>query len=169
MKKILMIIAPNNFQDNELLIPKRIFQDAKFEVTIASENTEKARGSLGAVTKVDIDISNVNVSDYNAIVFVGGPGVMKHKLYENNKILDLAKTASYKGKIVAAICIAPMILANAGLLTKRKATVFPSAADYLKEKGALYEEKPVVKDGNIITACGPDAAKEFAEAIKKSL
>ena len=169
MKKILMIIPPNNFRDEELLVPKRMFLESHFEVTVASENSQKAKGMLGAVSKVDEDITKINLSEYNAVVFVGGSGVEEYKLYENNLFLNLAKQASYRGKLVAAICLAPMILANAGLLTKRKATASSSAKGYLLGRGAIYEEKLVVKDGLIITASGPSASKDFAELIKKSI
>ena len=167
MKAVLMLIAPSDFRDEELLVPKRIFQDAKFEVTVSSDTDQTARGMLGAVSHIDLNIDKVNPLDYDAIVFVGGIGVNKHKIYENTKYLNIAKTAAYRGKIVAAICLGTKVLANAGLLTRKRATGWDK--EYLREKGAFVQEEGVVKESNIITAYGPVFAKEFGELIKKAL
>jgi len=75
-----------------------------------------------------------------------------------------------QGKVLAAICIAPGILAAAGVLNNKKVTVWSSAMDksfirILEKSGAKYLDKSVVSDGKIITASGPDAAQEFAQAI----
>ncbi|MEM2674590.1 MAG: DJ-1/PfpI family protein, partial [Candidatus Hadarchaeales archaeon] len=84
--------------------------------------------------------------------------------------LSLAKEAAELGKKVCAICIAPVILANAGLLENRKATVWDGEfRRMLEEKGAKYVNKSVVVDGNIITANGPGAASEFGRTIAKEL
>jgi protease I len=74
-----------------------------------------------------------------------------------------------KEKIVGAICIAPVTLANAGILTGKKATVFESETKKLKDKGANCTRKNVERDGKTITANGPKAAKEFGETIAKAL
>ncbi|MEW6062767.1 MAG: DJ-1/PfpI family protein [Nanoarchaeota archaeon] len=168
-KRILMVIARENFRDEELLVPKRLFLENKYEVEVASDGVERAKGMLGAKTDVDIDISEVDVSDYNAVVFVGGSGVDESKVYENRDYLNVAKAASYKGKIVAAICLASKVLANAGLLSGRKASCYESAINYIKSKGANYVGEKVVQDGRIITAPNPGFAKEFGEKIIKAL
>ncbi len=101
------------------------------------------------------------------MVFVGGPGAA---VYLNDKdILNLAKAAEKKGKIIGAICIAPSILANAGILGRKKATCFPSEAQNLEGRGAIYTRDDVTVYGNIVTADGPMAARKFAEAIVELL
>jgi len=67
--------------------------------------------------------------------------------------------------MVAAICIAPVILANAGLLKKKNATVFKSEIAAIEAKGAVYSGSGVTVDGNLITASGPDQAKQFGKEI----
>lgn len=167
MKKALLIIAPNNFRDEELFDTKEELEASDVKVIIASTTTSKAKGMLGRTATPDIKIEQVNVEDYNAIVFVGGTG---SSIYFNNQTaLNLAKTAFEKEKILAAICIAPSTLANAGILKGKKATCYPSEADNLKAKGAIYTGKHVEKDGKIITADGPKSAKEFGRTIAKSL
>src|SRR3989344_2569139 len=165
--KILMIIAPSDFRDEELLLPKRFFESKHIKVDVASETKEKARGMLGAISTPNLTLNEIDISEYDAVIFVGGAGVDKHKFYENEKCLKIAKNALMRGKVLAAICLAPKILANAELLRNRKATCFNSAINYIKEKGAIYIDKGVVRDINIITADGPGAAQEFAEEIYK--
>lgn len=168
-KSVLMVIAPRDFRDEELLVPKEMFEKAGMAVTVASVKAGEARGVLGRVVKVDAAVSGVNASDFDAVVFVGGGGVDSHSLFENANFLDLARNAYRKGKIVSAICLAPKILANAGLLEGKRATVWldgtRSQEKYIEARKAMFRSESVVRDGSIITACGPSAAKEFAESI----
>ncbi|MCM8799824.1 MAG: DJ-1/PfpI family protein [Candidatus Omnitrophica bacterium] len=167
MKKILMIIAPEDFRDEELLRPKEIFEKNEFKVVIASTSLNTAKGMLGAKIKPDILLTDVIVDDYVAVVFVGGIGASCY--WEDHLAHKIANDAYNKGKIVSAICIAPVTLANAGLLSGKKATVWESEAGLLKKKGAQYTGRSVERDGKIITASGPFAAEEFADTILKVL
>ena len=164
-KKAMFVIAPNGFKDEEYYIPKGILEENNIEVVTASLKSE-AVSVKGKKQKIDILLDSADIN-YDAIIFIGGPGT---KIYfENAKAHELAYRAHKKKKIVAAICIAPVILAKAGILTGKRATVFPSGKDELIEKGAKYIEKSVVEDGNILTANGPDAAKEFGEKLAEML
>lgn len=166
-KKILMVIAPRNFRDEEFLKPKAAFERAGAAIAVASKGTAEATSMLGAKVKVDLDLAHVKANDYNAVVFVGGSG---SSIYFNDPIaLNLAKVFTSHNKLVGAICIAPSILANAGILEGRRATAFPSEAGNLKSKKVSYLNQPVVQDGKIITASGPDAAEAFGETIVKML
>jgi len=169
MKKILMVIAPNKFRDEEFNIPKATFENNDIGIDIASHEVHEATGMFGAKAKITYNLTDINVNDYNAIVFVGGIGVENYKTYNNPDYLNLAKDAANANKIIAAICLAPMILANAKLLDGKNATVFESAKEFIIERGAKYTNKQVVQDGNIITGNGPNAAKEFAEMIVKAI
>ncbi|MBW2994942.1 DJ-1/PfpI family protein [Candidatus Woesearchaeota archaeon] len=163
MAKILMIVAPEGFRDEECFVPKKVFEENKAEVTIASKDVKEAKGKLGGKIKVDMDISDAEVNDYDAIVFIGGPGAAAY--FEDDIAQAIAKEAYDSGKVVAAICIAPSILANAGILKGKKATVYPSEEENLKDKGAEYTGESLTIDGKIITANGPDAAEDFAKEI----
>lgn len=167
-KKVLLIIAPENFRDEELLHTKEELERAGVATTVASTKKGEVRGMLGARVVPDITLDQVKVDDYDGIVFVGGSGSAVY--FKDKKALLIASEAFKKGKIVGAICIAPVILANAGVLKDKKATVFPG--DYVQkitDGGAIYQEKPVVVDGRVITANGPGAAREFGRAIAKAL
>ena len=167
MKKVVMIIAENGFRDEELLQPREILEKQGFEVKVASTNLSQAKGMLGAKVKPDILVSDINVKDFNAIVFVGGVGASQY--WDDSMAHKLAQDAINANKIVAAICIAPVTLAKAGVLAGKRATVWSSEAGQLKGAGANYTGEAVEKDGNIITASGPSAAKEFGEELVKAL
>ena len=166
-KKILMIIAPEDFRDEEFLEPKEVFESSGAVVTVASKDTDSARGSYGAMVSVDTDILDVDVDNYDAVVFVGGRGSSVY--FEDEVALKLAREAYDGGKIVAAICIAPSILANADILEGSVATSFPSEESNLVEHGAEYTGKDVEVDGRIITGSGPHAATEFGQKIMEKL
>ncbi len=171
-KKVVMVIAFRDFRDREYFEPKRILEEAGAEVKTASTKEGKAIGADGGDTQVDLLISKVNPEEFDAVVFIGGPGALKE--LDNETSYNLIKETVEKNKVLAAICISPVILAKAGVLKGKKATVWSSLMDksaikILEEQGAVYEKKPVVVDGKIITGQGPQAAKEFGETILRVL
>ena len=166
MAKILSIIAPNGYQEIEYSDSKQALEQ-KGHIVITASTVNEARGKSGGKKKVDVLLSNVKTKDYDAILFVGGPG--SHSFFDDPFVHKLAKEFIDSKKIVAAICAAPSILANAGLLKGIEATCFPDQALNIKSKGAIYTGKPVQKDGLIITADGPDSATEFGEKIAEAL
>ena len=163
-KKIVMIIAQRMFQETEFKEPKEIFEKEGATVVVASSKLSPATGGKLSV-QPDILITDIKAADYDAVVFIGGFGVSEYvNDYQAHKI---AKDAIKQNKILAAICMAPRVLANAGLLEGKKAT---SAHKYdIEAKGAICTDKPVERDGNIITANGPGAARQFGEAIVYAL
>lgn len=166
-KKILMIVANNKFRDEELQKPQKIFVKQGAEVTIASSSLKTATGMFGAKAKPDILIDDVKVEDYDAIVFVGGSGASEY--WNNPTAHNIAKEAVESNKILCAICIAPVTLANAGVLDGKNATVWSSEASKLRASGVNYTGKDVEVDGNIITGNGPKAAKKFGKTIVEAL
>lgn len=166
-KKVLFVIAPENFRDEELLKPKKILESKGFEVEIASIKTGKAIGMLGAEVEVEKVVYDLDPLSYDAIVLVGGIGASV--FFSDEKLQEFFKMAYENGKIVAAICISPVTLARAGLLKGRKATVWHGEAEKIKEYGAKYTASDVEIDGKIITANGPEAAEKFGEALVKLL
>lgn len=170
-KKAVMIIAFRDFRDPEYFIPKEILEKAGVEIKTASNKMGKAIGAEGGDVEVDLLVSEINVSDFDAIIFVGGPGCLE--ALDNENSYRVAREAVEKDKVLAAICISPVILAKAGILNGKKATCWTdplgTQAKILKEKGAIYEKEAVVVDGKIITANGPGAAQKFGEKILESL
>ena len=163
-----MVIAPENFRDEELLHTREELERAGAKVTIASTRTSPAHGMLGAKVTPDLKLEEVRVEDYDAVVFVGGVGASGY--FNHERALGLAREAYAKGKLTCAICIAPVILANAGVLEGKRATVFNGEfVRMLESKGARYTGKPVEVDGKVITANGPMAAREFGQTIAREL
>lgn len=167
MKKAVMIIAHDGFRDEELLEPKEILEKAGIEVKVASSSLAPAKGMLGAKVKPDILVSDINIRDFHAIIFIGGSGASQY--WDDPIAHKLAQDAISTDRVLAAICIAPVTLANAGVLKGKRATVWSSEAGSLRSGGANYTGRAVEKDGNIITASGPTAAQEFAEKLIKAL
>lgn len=166
-KKVVMIIASQNFRDEELLKPKEILEKNGYQVTIASSSLGEATGMLGAKVKPDILFTDINVADYDAIVFVGGTGSSEY--WENATAHQLAQAAVAQGKVLGAICIAPITLAKAGVLKGKKATVWQSETGRLISSGAFYTGASVEVDGKIITADGPTSAEAFGKALVAAL
>ena len=167
MKKIVFVIASDKFRDEEYFHPKDVLTKADVSVVTASSKLNTSTGMLGGQVKPEVLLSDVKESDYDGIVFVGGGG---SKEYFNDPTAHaLAKKFYDNKKIVSAICIAPSILANAGLLMGKKANSYPSEVPNLGEKGAIVTENDVVRDGLIITATGPAAATKFGHTILEAL
>jgi protease I len=170
-KKAVMIIAFRDFRDSEYFVPKEILESEGIEVKTASNKIGTAIGADGGDTNVDLLVSQIKVSDFDAIIFVGGPGCLK--ALDNEDSYKVAKEAVSQNKILAAICISPVILAKAEVLKGKRATCWTdplgSQAKILRGKGAIFEKKPVVVDGKIITANGPGAAEEFGKTIVEIL
>jgi protease I len=167
MKTILMIVADKSFRDEELFQPKEMFEKAGFTVKVAAGSPGEAKGLLGGKVKPDLSLSGVVVSDYDAIVFVGGGGASQY--FDDPAAHKIAQDTVKSGKILAAICIAPVILAKAGVLKGKKATVWSTDGMELQVYGARYTGERVVRDGNIITGNGPFSALPFAQEIINAL
>jgi protease I len=166
-KKAAIIIAENDFRDEELLKPKLILENHGIKVTIFSTTLKEVAGMLGATIKPDLLIKDLDVADYDVIIFVGGMGASQY--WFDATAHRIAQKTVEAGKVLCAICIAPVTLANAGVLSGKKATVWRSEMRKLTEAGAIYTGAPVQVDGDIITADGPRAAQEFANTIIKIL
>ena len=164
--KALIILFPENFRDEEFFIPKEGLEKAGVSVTVAGLQPGEARGMLGRTAEPDILLDEVDIKDYDALIIPGGQGSVKY-LWNNEKVLSLVKEAYEKKKIVASICLSGAVLANAGVLEGKKATVFPTpeSVRILGEGGAEYIDQGVVVDGKIVTAKGPADAERFTEEI----
>ena len=101
------------------------------------------------------------------MTLVGGPGALEH--LDRPEVHKLFREASELGKLIGAICISPVVLAHAGLLKGKKATVFPDGAAELKKAGADHTAEDVVTDGKLVTADGPVAAKKYGRALVELL
>ena len=167
MKPVLLIIAPKDFRDEELFVTQAELEKSGITTTIASNITGECSGSKGGKAISAYRLDQINIKDYATIVYIGGMG--SRIFFEDPKAISLAKEMHAIGSPVAAICIAPVILAKAGLLNHKKATVFSSEIETIEAYGAHYTGMDVTVDGNIITAYGPQSSLRFAKRIAEKL
>lgn len=169
-KKILLVIAQEQFRDEECFVPKQLFEAAGVKVTIAAEFTKTAKGMLGGTVKPDIAISDVRIDDYDAIVISGGSGSRKY-LWDNKALQKLVKEADALKKVIAAICISPVVLARTGILKGKESTVFksPDTVRELKEHEVVYLDREVVVSDRVVTGRDPASAEAFGKAVLQAL
>lgn len=162
-KTVALIIASQQFRDEEFKEPRDLLTKNGAKVIVASTSTKEAAGMLGMKVKPDILIGDLSVDVLDAVIFIGGMGASEY--FTNPRAWEIARETFKQKKVLGAICIAPVTLAEAGLLKGKKATVWQSERKKLETAGAKYTGRPVTIDGNIVTANGPKAAKEFAQAV----
>lgn len=150
-----------------MFVTKEILEKDGNKVTIASTKTGIIYGSRGGNTLAEITLNEVDTKIFDAVVFIGGGG--SKLLFSNVEAQEIARTMFKENKVVAAICLAPVILANAGILNGKNATVAGTEAETIKSKGANYTGPGVTVDGNIVTANAPKASRLFGEKISEQL
>ncbi|MDI9609543.1 MAG: DJ-1/PfpI family protein [Candidatus Verstraetearchaeota archaeon] len=170
MARILVVVAEKGFRDEEFDVPYRAFKAAGHEVTVASTGPGVAEGKLGMRVKPDTTVDAVDPSKFDAVVIAGGPGSPTY-LWPNRKLHEILRDVAGRGGVVAAICLAPVTLAKAGLLSGKKCTVYrtPESVKEIEAVGGRLQKDHVVVDGKVVTGDGPDAARAFADAVLKLL
>ena len=167
MPKIAIVIAFNGFRDEEFFVPYEEFNKVGIESTIYSWDVGTAVGKYGGTTPVNHKISEIKPTEIDAIVLIGGPG--GYKYIGDQILMSKINEVAGQGKLVAAICMAPQLVAETGLLMGKRATIFPPDKDKLIGFGAIYTAATVEIDGNFITADGASSSKQFADKIIETL
>ncbi|MBT4541281.1 hypothetical protein HOC35_07245 [Candidatus Woesearchaeota archaeon] len=167
--KVVIIIAQEGYQDHELDGVRKVFDKHNLEYDIASPTGEECIGKFGEKIKPDKPLNYVELSEYDGVVIIGGPGAPS--LGYISEFNNIIQTAYDNDMVIAAICISPMLLAKFGLLSGKKATVFPDpeALKAFKDFKVHYLKEDVVIDENMITAVDEDASHKFAEEIVRVL
>ncbi len=168
--KLLVAIAPERYRDEELDEPRAVFARAGIGFDIASTKTGTCTGMLGGRAQATLTFDRASAGDYAGIVVIGGAGSPAH-LWGNGDLIRLVQAFHDTHKIVAAICLSPVVLARAGILRGLPSTAFktPESVHEMKAGGSAISDMPVVVSGNIITANGPAAARAFGSAIIEAL
>jgi protease I len=168
--KLLVVVAPERFRDEELFEPLAVFQKAGIGYDIASVRPGTCRGMLGGKCEAGLDLAQAKAGEYAGIVVIGGVGSPEF-LWGHSRLHALVAEFAGSGKPVAAICLSPVVLARAGVLRGRRATVFrtPDSVAEMRKGGAELLNDPVVVDGRFITANGPDAARKFGMEVVAAL
>lgn len=160
------VFLADGFEIIEALAPVDMLTRAKVDVTTVGVTGKIVTSSCGLPVTADITVDEFEYKDTEAVILPGGmPGTLN---LENNKTVQSAiDEAVQSNTLVCAICAAPSILGNKGLLNGREAICFPGFEDKLE--GAALSKKYVVKDGNFITARGAGVCIEFGLAIVRAL
>jgi len=156
--KVLVPLA-EGFEEIEFSTIVDILRRAGMDVTIAGLKEGVIDGAYGVRVTPDTMIDKVSADDFDVIILPGGnPGYVN--LGKSEKVLKLVREMHDRNKYVTAICAAPSVLAKAGVIQGKRATIFPGMEDTLT--GAQHSKERVVVDGKIITSQGPGTAMEFA-------
>lgn len=168
----ILIMATDGFEQSELEVPLERLQDAGADIDIASIDLGDITGwdedDWGDDIEVDLKISDVDIDDYDALVLPGGQ-INPDLLRVDKDAVALIRDFAATGKPVAAICHAPWLLIEAGLVKGRRVTSYKSIRTDVANAGADVVDEAVVIDGNIITSRCPDDLEAFCDAIVKML
>ena len=161
-----LIISADNFEDTELLVPYYRLKEEGMDVHVASMTGARIKGKHGYEVGVDITLNEINPVDYDLLILPGGKA--PEALRKDEDALKIAKHFFQHNKPVSAICHGPQVLITAGLLKGRHATCYRSVAQELKDSGAVYEDREVVVDGNLVTSRQPaDLPAFMRETVRK--
>ncbi|HDD72652.1 MAG TPA: DJ-1/PfpI family protein, partial [Candidatus Aenigmarchaeota archaeon] len=152
------------FEEIEAMTSVDVLRRAGFDVVTAGLPGTVVTGSRGVRIFTDKKLEDVNMDEFDALVLVGGyPGYLN--LGRSRAVLDAIVNFNSKNKVIAAICGAPSVLAKAGILDEKKATIYPG----MEREIPRPRGDRVVVDGNVITSQGPGTAMEFALKIVEVL
>jgi protease I len=170
-KKVLFILMPKDYRDEEFYFPYKILKNTGNHVDVAGFSEGEATGAKGYRHTPNLllnNLSNEDFDQYDALVIPGGPASTTY-LWDNKKIQSIVQYFHKKNKLVATICYANIVPVQADILKNKKATVYPTqeAKEILKKHDVEYVNAGCIKldKENIITAQGPKYAKEFGETI----
>ena len=167
-KKTVAILATNGFEESELREPKKALEDAGAEVHIVSLESGEikgwADGNWSNSYKVDKTLEDVSQKDYNALVLPGGQ-INPDVLRKNKSAVAFVKSFFENHKPVAAICHAPWLLAEAGVLKGRKITSYDSIKTDMINAGANWVDEEVVVDSGLVTSRSPKDLPAFNKKL----
>src|SRR5512135_884887 len=165
MPKVVVPLA-DGFEEIEAMAIIDVLRRAGIEVTVAGLHSGPIESARRVKVVPDTTVDTITVDDFDMIILPGGqPG--SDNLNASAGVRSLILDFNRKGKLTGAICAAPYVLANAGVLEGKRVTAYPSFSKKLG--GAIYQDKTVVEDGNIMTSKGPGTAVCFALAIVEKL
>ncbi len=168
-----MILATDGFEQSELMKPKANLEDAGIETEVVSLEAGEIKGwdedDWGQSVKVDKTVDQVSSCEgYDALLLPGGQ-INPDLLRVNDKAVGIVKKFNDAGKPIAAICHAPWLLIEAGILEGKTATSYKSIRTDLRNAGANVVDQEVAKDGNLITSRNPDDIPAFSKALIEAL
>ncbi len=170
--KSIAIVATNGFEQSELEVPLKTLRDAGATVHVVSLQAGEIKGwdkkDWGRAVSVDKTVDAVSASDYDAIVLPGGQ-INPDLLRVETKVLDLIMAFWTQKKVVAAVCHAPWLLVETGIVKGRKVTSYHSIKTDVVNAGGLWEDSEVVSDQGLVTSRKPDDLPAFCNKIGEEI
>jgi deglycase len=167
MKRVAIIVA-QNFQDEEFVYPYYRIMEEGWRVDVATPTGQDMMGKYGVPARATMSTNDLKASDFDCVLLPGG-FESPDRLRIRPEVLQFVREMDEAGKLVAAICHGPWILISAGVVKGRKVTGYMSVADDLKNAGAVYVEKDLVIDGNLISAPHYRDNGPFMKAVIEAL
>ena len=162
MDKRVVVPLTEGAEELEAVTVVDLLRRAGIEVVVAGlTGGGPVRASRGVMLTPDQPLDVVLDEPFDGVVFPGG-ATNAERLEGDARVLELVRRYHREGRLVAAVCAAPRVLAAAGVLEGRRATAYPG---HLEAKGFEPEDQPVVVDGNIVTSRGPGTAMDFALTV----
>jgi len=171
-EKRVAIITENGFEEVELTSPKKVMEDAGIKVDVISPQKNKVKAwdkdHWSIEIPVDVDITNANADDYDALMIPGG--VMNpDKMRTNEDCVQFAKDFLESGKPVAAICHGPQLLIETGLLNGREMTSYQSLKTDLINAGVNWKDEEVIVDNGLVTSRSPKDLEAFNKKLLEEI
>jgi 4-methyl-5(b-hydroxyethyl)-thiazole monophosphate biosynthesis len=160
MGKRALIVIPNGFEEVEFCCPFDILMRGGIDVLVAGYDGTELTGAHGLQVRAKTELSDAALAMYDCILLPGGAGC--YAMRGDTALVEFLARHAAANELLCAICAAPLILHDAGLLRGHKYTAHPATHDELADAST---GKNVVIDGNLITGSGPGAAAEFGFAI----
>ncbi|MGH7198114.1 MAG: DJ-1 family glyoxalase III [Candidatus Omnitrophota bacterium] len=167
MKKTVLIVLAEGFEEIEAITPIDVLRRAGLEVVVAGVGKREITGSHGITVETDVILEQYQETP-DAVVLPGGmPGASNLK--DSQALQDILQKMKKAGRLIGAICASPaVVLSPAGILDGKKATCFPGFESEFSSK-VIFSQDRVVRDGQVITSKGPGSALEFALELVSQL
>ncbi len=164
---VLIVLPHRQFNDHEFLTAQQALESEGCRIKYAAASLQPAIGEKGSVVRPQVLFSDINADLFDGILFVGGQG--SRDFWAHPRAHNVVRDMESRGKVLAAICLAPVIFARAGILKGRTATCHPAARKELESAGATYLTQQVVDEGRIITASSPESSELFIQTVVQKL
>jgi len=166
MKKSALVILADGFEEIEAITPIDLLRRAGIDVVIAGLDKRKIVGAHGIEITCDTTAQEIHLRPFDAVVLPGG-GIGTKNLLGSDLVLEITRSNFRNNNVTAAICAAPMILGETGVLAGQKFTCYPGVESKISH--GLFSNESVVVSGNIITARSAASSIEFGLEIINSL
>jgi len=165
--RCVLLFAGPLYEDLELWYPKIRLEEEGVATTIAGLGEPTYAGKRGYPVKVDTSVDHVDARQFDGLVIPGG--FAPDQLRRSERVLQVTRDIFHAGKPVAFICHAGWVPISARILSGRRATSVRAIKDDMENAGALWEDSPVVVDGNLISSRTPADLPQFCRALIAAL